>query len=117
MRTRLLASTTLVAFTLWSDVLLAASPWPTFPDAKIELPPLPLVQSAKPAMPPAIRLNPTGDRALHSPTPALVGRPQFFSRMPIIVPRAKIDPKIVTPPNPDVDYKLLVKRPDIVLIK
>lgn len=117
MRIQLLVPTTLVAFTLLPEVLLAASPGPTFPNTTIEMPTLPLVQSAKQATYPAIRLNSTSDRTLHPPTPTLVERPQFFSRMPILVPRAKIDPKIATQPSPAVEYKLLVKRPDIVVTK
>ena len=78
-----------------------------FPDAKIDAPALTLVENS-----------------LHRPLPNFVsdfGRQQtptvVVSRMPIINPRSDLDPKMVKAPDPSVDYKLIIKSPDVAPAK
>lgn len=80
------------------------------PDAKIDMPPLSLVENSLQGLP---RFQNDFGRADSSP----VGRVVFTSRMPIIRPRDGIDPKMVKAPDPSVDYKLIVIAPDIAPAK
>jgi hypothetical protein len=76
------------------------------PDMKIELPALSLVGSALERAPGFV-----GDfqrqHQLREPPPRLV------SRMPVIAPPCEVDSKMVKEPDRSVDYKLIVKNPDI----
>lgn len=103
----------LATFALMPGVLLAADPLLAFPERKSALPPLSLTESAKQA--PSLTLwGEVGDWSRHAAPPAVVEQKKFASRMPIVVPRADIDPKILHAPNSSVDFKLIVKNPDVV---
>jgi hypothetical protein len=76
-----------------------------FPDMKLEGPILSLAESAQQAVPslvnnfqPIVRITST-------------------SRMPIIVPPTDCDPKMIVKPDSTIDYKLIVKTPDIEMAR
>jgi hypothetical protein len=80
------------------------------PDAKIDMPPLTLVENSLQGLPGS--QNDFGRAGT-----ARAGRVVFTSRMPIIQPKEGIDPKMVKSPDPAVDYKLIVIAPDIAPAK
>lgn len=78
---------------------------PEFPQAEIGLPPLSLADGAKQALPDVFRKGgPWGHRhpALFASTPTAPG---------LLVPKRDVDPKMIVPPDPAVDAKILVVRP------
>lgn len=90
----------------------ASDPALTFPPTKIELPPLSALEAAHASRNPLSFPNP--------PRPMLPSRPTFpragqrlFSKMPILVPRSDIDPKLILSPNPAIDYKLRIVVPEV----
>jgi hypothetical protein len=38
---------------------------------------------------------------------------QFVSRMPVVVPRSDPDNMPIVPPNPSIDFKMIVKKPAV----
>jgi hypothetical protein len=74
-----------------------------FPDAKIDVPPLSLVENSLQRPRPGF-VSDFG----RQPTPTVV-----VSKMPILVPDGAIDPKFVKEPDSTVDYKLIIKSPFI----
>lgn len=49
-----------------------------------------------------------------SPPPQASQIPKFVSLMPVVIPDADIDPKMLLQvPNTSVDYKMIVKAPDL----
>ena len=80
------------------------TPPPAFPDAKIETPPLSLLENSLQGLPSFLN----GFRN-EVERPAEGSR--LYAAMPILVPSADIDPKMVKAPDPSVDYKLTIKNP------
>jgi hypothetical protein len=80
-----------------------------FPDAKIGIPPLSLGEAAKQGTPPVLANPPVSFRSAAPAAPQ-----KRVSRMPIIPPRPEIDAKLrILTPDESVDYKLIVKEPDV----
>jgi hypothetical protein len=77
---------------------------PAFPVAKIEAPPLTLVENALQGLPSFLN----GFR-IEVQRPA--GGSRLYSRMPILVPGGGADARMVKAPDPAVDYKLTVRNP------
>lgn len=78
---------------------------PEFPEAEIDLPPLSLADAAKRALPDVFRKD--GPWARHHPAlfasaPAAPGR---------LGPKRNVDPKMLVPPDPAIDYKMLIASP------
>jgi hypothetical protein len=98
-------------FALLPIVAAAAnSPSLAFPDQKIGLPPLSLGEIAASA--------PRGEMGnlrawFRSKAPSAVSAKKYASNMPILVPRADIDPAMVKAPDSTTDYKLIVKAPNV----
>lgn len=105
----------LATFALCSGALIAADTLPTFPERKIELPPLSFTENTKQVRPPSIWSEAGAGFRCQAPPPVL--EPRFVSKMPVIVPEADIDPKILKAPDSSVDFKLIVKSPDIDPVK
>lgn len=87
----------------------APSPAP-FSATKIETPSLSLLGAAQERLP---AVGPDLRPVLHQqPTP--VRAPRLLSRMPVIPPPAGTDYKLrIAHPNESIDYKMLIKRPEV----
>ena len=107
----------LATFALLSGTLFAADTSLTFPERKIELPSLSLTESARYAPSPLNLWSQAGDWFRHQALPAVVEQKKLVSRMPIVVPKADIDPKLLKAPDSSVDFKLIVKSPGVVPAK
>lgn len=92
-------------------ILVKAEPSFSFPETKIELPPLPLLENAKPLMPPPF----SDPGAVHVTAHRVVPKsPNLVSRMPLIAPKSGVEYHLqVKAPDESIDYKLLVKTPDV----
>jgi hypothetical protein len=72
-----------------------------FSTAKIEVPTLSLAESAQQAVPSLVQdFRP-------------MAKVNVVSRMPIIVPSAELDPKMVKAPDPSIGDASMVKTPDV----
>jgi hypothetical protein len=93
----------------------APAPALSFPPQKRDLPPLTLGEMAKGVVNPVPHFNDT----LRFPAvePPRQTRVRSISQMPIIVPRADLDPKMIKAPDPTVDYKLIIKNPAAESVK
>lgn len=49
----------------------------------------------------------------HNKSPSIFAGKEFVSEMPIVAPKADIDPKMIQRPDSSIDYKLIVKAPDV----
>jgi len=95
-------------FALLAALPLCASaidtPPPGFPEAKIETPPLSLLENSLQGLPSYLN----GFRIeVQRPTEGS----RLYSTMPILVPSGDPDPKMVKAPDASVDYKLTIKNP------
>ena len=46
--------------------------------------------------------------------PDAVRRPRYVSKMPLLEPKVAVDPRMpIKTPNPEIDYKLILKEPDV----
>jgi hypothetical protein len=81
-----------------------------FPEQRIGLPPLKLAQIGRQALPDAL-----SDPGLlvRPPVALAVASKKFVSHMPIIMPKDHVDSKMVKVPDSSIDYKLIVKAPDV----
>jgi hypothetical protein len=79
-------------------------------DKKIELPQS-LLDSTKPesASVPMISM-PVG---VNSNSPRDASPKKYASKMPVLVPKADLDPKFVKAPDSTIDYKLIIKSPEV----
>jgi hypothetical protein len=102
----------LATLLLGSGALFAADTSLTFPERKFELPSLSLAETAKQVLPPAGIWSTRGGWFL-GPASAAALEESLVSKMRIINPPADIDPKILKAPDSSVDFKLIVKRPQI----
>lgn len=51
------------------------------------------------------------------PLPVLA-KPRYVSRMPILEPRSANDRNMpIASPQPDIDFKMIVKKPDVISVK
>jgi len=80
------------------------TPPPAFPEAKIEAPPLSLIENSLQGVPSFLN----GFRnEVQRPTEGS----RLYCAMPIVVPSGDIDPRMVKAPDSSVDYKLIIKNP------
>jgi hypothetical protein len=102
----------LVLFTLSSIAAAAAADLPSlsFPDVKIELPPLSLAEAGKTR--PLSFFSDAG-AGFGGMSSSVAPAKKLISKMPIAAPPGVVDPKMVKIPDPSVDYKLIVKAPDV----
>lgn len=88
----------------------ADQPTLTFPDQKIGAPPLSLAEIGKRGP-----LGVVNDARVwfRRQSPSAIPARKFVSNMPLITPKDGIDPKLLKIPDFSIDYKLIVKDPDI----
>jgi hypothetical protein len=79
-----------------------------FPDVKLSVPPLSLVGSSQQEPPPLANGIKMGDQTMVALQPS-------DPWMPIKAGSSECDPKMVKAPNPSIDYRLIIKNPDLSL--
>jgi len=95
------------ALIVWLPAASAASNMPLpLPDVKIEAQPVSLIEDALRRAPDFV-----SDFQRQNQAPARAQRQ--VSRMPVIPPPCEADSKMVREPDQAVDYKLIVKTPDM----
>ena len=108
---------TLIAFSFILTGSLAFAdevPALTFPNSKIGVPPLSLLEGAKQGLPPVF-----GDGPYHrAPEQPFTRARRSISRMPIVAPSSSVAVNMpIKTPDELVDYKMLVKAPDVESIE
>jgi|CZKI01.1.fsa_nt_gi hypothetical protein len=78
----------------------------TFPKVGLDVPPLPLIENSLQGLPGIIS-------NLHPDRQTVPDRMVVISRMPIVLLGRECDPKIIKTPDLSIDYKLIVKNPEI----
>jgi len=81
-----------------------------FPDRKIGLPSFSLRENSREG--PLNLLGETG-AWFRNQSPAIAPAKKFISKMPILHVTSDVDPKMVKTPDPSIDYKLIVKTPNV----
>ena len=92
----------------------ADEPSLAFPDQKIGVPSLSLSATGQPGPLPV--LNEAG-AWFRNRGPSVLSPNKFVSKMPILTRRFDLDSKMVKTPDLAVDYKLIVKTPNVVSVK
>jgi hypothetical protein len=98
-----LVSAVFIAFPMAASAV--ESP-PGFPDTKLEAPPMSLVENSLQGLPGFLN-------DFKGEGPIAVARQMAMSRMPIIPGASECDPKMVKTIDPSVDYKGIIKDPEI----
>ena len=80
------------------------------PDLKIEIPPFLVAEAALPNLFPGLT---DAKEWSYCKSLSVATKHITISNMPVLLPRADIDSKIVHIPNGSVDYKLIVEVPDV----
>ena len=116
-RTSISIMKTLIACSLILTGSLALAeevPALTFPNSKIGVPPLSLLEGAKQGLPPVF-----GDGPYHrAPEQPFTRARRSISRMPIVAPSSSVAVNMpIKTPDELVDYKMLVKAPDVESIE
>ena len=104
----------LVGVLLSSAAAAADGPALAFPPVKNQVPALSLLETAKPPIAVAPTELWTAWRV--TPAPAVV-RPKAISRMPILVPGPATPRMLVKVPDDTIDYKLLIKKPELESVR
>lgn len=93
----------------------AQNPPPPFSE-KVEIPPLSLAESRWVALAPVTLSSAAAVLFSREKSPPEKPTAKLVSRMPIITPK-DVDPGMIKLPPTDVDYKMIVKVPDIAVVK
>jgi hypothetical protein len=106
------------AFTLGAFLAAAATaaepPLLKFPEAKIEVPALSLLEGAKQRVP---LLPKETDACFRVMLPSQREHSRLVSKMPILVPGPSSSKMIVKVPDDSIAYKLLIKKPEVESVK
>ena len=95
------------ALSLALPIAVAAVETPlAFPDVKLTAPPLSLVENSLQRLPSFLN-------DFKGEGQVVLARQIFVSRMPIIPGALECDPKMIKTPDPSIDYKLIIKNPEI----
>lgn len=81
-----------------------------FSEQKIGLPPLSLAEMGKPGSPVLARETRAWPHGQSLPAPSAK---KFVSNMPILPAISDVDPKMIKIPDSSIDYKLIVKTPEV----
>ncbi len=84
-----------------------------FPNTKLEPPLLSLVEGARGISNPLTTLNSTAEWFRQQSGTAHDPKTKWLSRMPIVSREFSLDSKMAKAPDPSIDYKLIVKSPNI----
>jgi hypothetical protein len=105
-----------VSVVAFSSLLKAEeSPSLAFRNLQIQAPSLSLIEIARQGMLPIFDERERRDSGLRQSS---IRPPTRVSRMPIILPRAELDDAmVIKEPEASIDYRLLVKTPDVISAK
>jgi hypothetical protein len=86
----------------------------------------PSQQTKKPAVPSSnaatnnnwvFRFSPDGKAIIRGTNSISAAPPKFISKMPVITPKPGCDVAMIKTPDSSNDYKLIIKRPDVEVVK
>lgn len=93
----------------------AEAPALAFPEPKIEAPAFSLLEAAKQRLP--LGTHESVFASFRKPLPRREEPAKLISKMPILVPGPSQAKMLIKPPEDGIDYKLLIKKPDVESVK